>query len=129
MLRASVEGPCLHRPGNWLVSQLNAEPKPVYKVRFIRRKERLNLEKCCGARKSVARCSGEGWGFYGRFNSGLGGFCSLEVDWRAFLVSTFIGGRNNLESILLISPVADPSDSISSLGCRNAGLHLLRKQE
>jgi hypothetical protein len=22
----------------------------------------------------VACCSGEGWGYYGRFNSGLGGF-------------------------------------------------------
>jgi hypothetical protein len=38
LLRAGVEGPCLHRPENWLVRQLNAEPKPVYKVGFIREK-------------------------------------------------------------------------------------------
>jgi hypothetical protein len=30
VLQASVEGHCLHRPGNWLMSQLNDEPKPVY---------------------------------------------------------------------------------------------------
>jgi hypothetical protein len=36
VLQASVEGPCLHRPGNWLVRQLNDESKPVYKVGFIR---------------------------------------------------------------------------------------------
>jgi hypothetical protein len=34
MLQAKVEGPCLHRPGSWL----NDEPKPVYKVGFIREK-------------------------------------------------------------------------------------------
>jgi hypothetical protein len=28
----------LHRPGNWLVRQLNDELKPVYKVGFIREK-------------------------------------------------------------------------------------------
>jgi hypothetical protein len=33
-----VEGPCLHRPENWLVRQLIDEPKPVYKVGFIREK-------------------------------------------------------------------------------------------
>jgi hypothetical protein len=38
VLRAGVEGPCLHRPENWLVRQLNDEPKPVYKVGFIREK-------------------------------------------------------------------------------------------
>jgi hypothetical protein len=38
MLRAGVEGPCLHRPGNWLKRQLNDEPKLVYKVGFIREK-------------------------------------------------------------------------------------------
>jgi hypothetical protein len=30
VLNAGVEGPCLHRPGNWLMRQLNDEPKPVY---------------------------------------------------------------------------------------------------
>jgi hypothetical protein len=38
MLHASVEGPCLHRPENWLVRQLNDESKLVYKVGFIREK-------------------------------------------------------------------------------------------
>jgi hypothetical protein len=38
LLRAGVEGPCLHRPENWLVRQLNDEPKLVYKVGFIREK-------------------------------------------------------------------------------------------
>jgi hypothetical protein len=35
VLQAGVQGHCLHRPENWLVRQLNDEPKPVYKVRFI----------------------------------------------------------------------------------------------
>jgi hypothetical protein len=43
VLRASVEGPCLHRPGNWFVRQLNDEPKPVYKVGFIRRKGKATV--------------------------------------------------------------------------------------
>jgi hypothetical protein len=38
MLRTGVEDPCLHRPENSLVRQLNDEPKLVYKVRFIRQK-------------------------------------------------------------------------------------------
>jgi hypothetical protein len=38
VLCAGVEGPCLHRPGNWLVRQLIDEPKPVYKVGFIKEK-------------------------------------------------------------------------------------------
>jgi hypothetical protein len=38
VLRAGVEGPCLHRPENWLVRQLNDEPKLVYNVGFIREK-------------------------------------------------------------------------------------------
>jgi hypothetical protein len=38
MLLAGVEGLCLHRPENWLMRQLNDEPKPVYKVGFIREK-------------------------------------------------------------------------------------------
>jgi hypothetical protein len=36
VLHAGVEG--LHRPGNWLVRQLNEEPNLVYKVGFIREK-------------------------------------------------------------------------------------------
>jgi hypothetical protein len=38
VLQARVEGPCLHRPENWLVRQLSDGPKPVYKVGFIREK-------------------------------------------------------------------------------------------
>jgi hypothetical protein len=38
MLHAGVEGPCLHRPGNWLMRQLNDEPMPVCKVEFIKEK-------------------------------------------------------------------------------------------
>jgi hypothetical protein len=33
----------------------------------------------------VALCSGEGWSFYGSFNSGLGGIFSLAVNSWAFL--------------------------------------------
>jgi hypothetical protein len=33
-----VEGSCLHRPENWLMRQLNDEPKLVYEVGFIRKK-------------------------------------------------------------------------------------------
>jgi hypothetical protein len=47
-LQAGVEGPCLHRPGNWLGRQLNDEPKLEYKVGFIREKERLQLQKARG---------------------------------------------------------------------------------
>jgi hypothetical protein len=38
VLQDGVEGPCLHRPGSWLMRQLNDEPKQVYKVGFIREK-------------------------------------------------------------------------------------------
>jgi hypothetical protein len=51
---------------------------------LLQRKERLHLEKCSGTQKLVARCSGEGWGFYGRSSSGLGGFFSLAMDSQAF---------------------------------------------
>jgi hypothetical protein len=60
LLHARVEGSFLHRPGNWLVRQLNEEPKPVYKVEFIRRKERLQIEKCSGTQKLIAHCTGGG---------------------------------------------------------------------
>jgi hypothetical protein len=38
MLCAGVKGPCLHRPEYWLMRQLNNEPKPIYKIGFIREK-------------------------------------------------------------------------------------------
>jgi hypothetical protein len=44
VLRAGVEGPCLHRLGNWLVRQLNDKPKPTYKKWDLsERKGRLQL--------------------------------------------------------------------------------------
>jgi hypothetical protein len=48
----------------------------------------------------VALCSGEGWDFYGRFNSGLSGFFSLSVDSWAFLdelvCSPLLGGGDSI---------------------------------
>jgi hypothetical protein len=38
LLSSGVKGPCLHRPENWFMRQLNNEPKPVYKIGFIREK-------------------------------------------------------------------------------------------
>jgi hypothetical protein len=38
VLWASVKDPCLSRPEDWLVRQLINEPKPVYKVGFMREK-------------------------------------------------------------------------------------------
>jgi hypothetical protein len=35
----------LHSPGNWLVRQVNNEPKPVYKVGFIREKGKVTARK------------------------------------------------------------------------------------
>jgi hypothetical protein len=61
--------------------QLTDEPKLVYKVRFISEK---GMATASGAQNKVACCSGEGWGFYGRSNSGLGGFFSLAMDSWAF---------------------------------------------
>jgi hypothetical protein len=81
MLRAGVEGPCLHSQGNWLVRQLNDEQSQYIKQDLLERKERLQLENCSGARKQVTHCSDEGWGFYRRFNTGLGG---LVLTDRAF---------------------------------------------
>jgi hypothetical protein len=63
--------------------------------------------------------------FNGHFNSGLGGFFSLAMDSRAFsgeLVwfAPLLGEGNNLESILLMSPVADLYLSSKMLECRPA---------
>jgi hypothetical protein len=69
----------------------------------------------------------------------LGGLFSLAMDSQAFLhelicLALFLGGGNNLESILFISPVSDLLDPVSLLqdaemqiyssfsGCRNADL-------
>jgi hypothetical protein len=51
---------------------------------LLERKERLQLEKPSGAQKLVVHCSGEGWGFYGHSNTGLGGFFSLAMDLWTF---------------------------------------------
>jgi hypothetical protein len=56
----------------------------VYKVGFIREKGKATAKVLQRSQKLVAGCSGEGWGFYGRFNSGLGGFFSLAMDLQAF---------------------------------------------
>jgi hypothetical protein len=45
VLQASVEGPCLHRPENWIVRQLIDEPKLVYEVGFIREKGKATTRK------------------------------------------------------------------------------------
>jgi hypothetical protein len=45
IVSASVEGPCLHGPENWLVRQLNDEPKLVYKVGFIREKGKATVRE------------------------------------------------------------------------------------
>jgi hypothetical protein len=82
VLRAGVESPCLHRPENWLVKQLIDEPKPVYKVGFIREKGKATARACSRAWKPVARCSGEGWVFYRHFNCRFCGLFSLALDSR-----------------------------------------------
>jgi hypothetical protein len=56
VLRADVKSPHLQGAGNWLVRQLNDEPKLVYKVGFLERKEILQLEKCSRAWKLETRC-------------------------------------------------------------------------
>jgi hypothetical protein len=40
LLCAGVEGSCLHRAENWLMRQLNDEPKLVYKAGFIKEKRK-----------------------------------------------------------------------------------------
>jgi hypothetical protein len=91
VLQAGVEGPCFHRPGNWLLRQLNEDPKPVYKVGFIR-KEMLQLEKCSRAQKPVTPCSGEIWGFYGHFNPGLGYWLGVFFYWPCICMGSLLDG-------------------------------------
>jgi hypothetical protein len=67
------------------VRQLNDEPKPVYEVEFIKEKRKATARACSRARKLVAHCSGEGWGFYGHFNSGFGLVFSLAMHFKGFL--------------------------------------------
>jgi hypothetical protein len=46
VLGDGMEGPCLHRPENWLMRQLiNCEPKPVYKVGFTREKRKATAKE------------------------------------------------------------------------------------
>jgi hypothetical protein len=87
------------------VRQLNDEPDTVHiKWHLLERKERLQLEQCSGAWKLLAYCSGEGWSFYGRYNSGLGGFFSLDMDLQAFSsellwFATYGGGETILRTL------------------------------
>jgi hypothetical protein len=115
--------PSVTRPENWLVRQLNDGAKAGIKWDLLERKERLQLEKFSRTRKPVARCTDEDWGFYGRFNPGLGGFLIglafpglSQVNW--FGLHLYWGRGNNLESILLISPVADLYLSFRMQECR-----------
>jgi hypothetical protein len=55
MLFASVDGPCLHRPENWLMRQLNDEPKPVYKVGFIREKGKATVRELQRSSEAAAQ--------------------------------------------------------------------------
>jgi hypothetical protein len=134
VLQACFKGPCLHRPGNWLVRQLNDEPKPVYiKWDLLERKERLQLEECREAWKLVTHYSGEGWGFYGHFNSGLGDFHWLCIS-QAFLgelvqLALLLGEGTILRAFTHQPCGRSIRFCISCLGCRNAGFHLLRVQE
>jgi hypothetical protein len=98
-----------------IMKQLNYELKPVYKVGFIREKGKATARKVQQAWKPVARCTGEGWGFYRCFNSGLGGFFSLAFSGELVWFTPLLGRGNNLGSIFLISPVADLSDPVSFL--------------
>jgi hypothetical protein len=64
VLQDRAEGPYLHRPENWLVRQLNDEPKPAYSIRFIRDSYRLSFERlqrryCSRVWKLVTPCSGK----------------------------------------------------------------------
>jgi hypothetical protein len=52
---AIVEDPCLHRPENWLIRQLNDESWNK-KWDLLERKERLQLEKYSRAWKLVTPC-------------------------------------------------------------------------
>jgi hypothetical protein len=45
------------------VRQLNDEPKPLYKVGFIREKGKATAREVQHSLKSVTPCTGEGWGF------------------------------------------------------------------
>jgi hypothetical protein len=88
VLWAGDSGSCLHRPENWLVRQLNDEPKRVYKEwDLLERKERLQLQKFRGVWQPVTCCSGESWGFYGPFNSGL----KWGISHWPYISRTFLG--------------------------------------
>jgi hypothetical protein len=52
VLRTGAEGPYLHRPGNWLVRQLNDEPKPVYEGGFIREKGKATVRELQRSRET-----------------------------------------------------------------------------
>jgi hypothetical protein len=85
---------------------------------LLERKERVQLEQCSGAQKPVAHY----WVFMGVLTQ-LGGFFHWPCISRAFsgeLVwfAPLLGEGNNLESILLISLVADLYLSFRMQECR-----------
>jgi hypothetical protein len=83
------------------------------------------------------RCSGEGWGFYGCFNSGLGGLFSLAMDSWAFLDELvflpLIGGGETILRAFCSSALylSDPVSPLWMQKCRftalyqNAGITVL----
>jgi hypothetical protein len=104
------------------VRQLNDESKPVHKVGFVREKGKVTARELQQSLEAGGSLHGEGWGFYGLFNSGLGGFFSLAMDsWLSGELVWFtplLREGDNLESILLISPVADLFLSFRMQECR-----------
>jgi hypothetical protein len=101
MLRAGVEGPCRHRPENWLVRQLNDELKPIYKVGFIRKKGKATAREV--QRSPEAHGSLHRWrlGSLWTFQLWVRGGFSLARHFKGFLrwtglVCTFIGGGETI---------------------------------
>jgi hypothetical protein len=99
-------------------------PTPVVsKVGFIREKGKATARELLQSLEAGGSLHSEGWGFCGRSNSGLGRFFSWpwirglsQVNW--FGLHLYWGRGNNLESILLISPVADLCLSFRMQECR-----------
>jgi hypothetical protein len=85
MLRASVEGAFLHRPENWLVRQLNDEPKLVLEVGLIRQKGKARARALQRSLESQWLAAQVKAGvFMNILTLELGGFSSLAMDSRAF---------------------------------------------
>jgi hypothetical protein len=125
--------------GSW-GSWLTCEPKSVYKVGFISEKGKATAGACSGAWKLLAHCSGEGWGFYGRFN-----WVWVRVRWALFIGCGFVGFPRwtDLFAPFFCVCVCEQSwkhfahqpcgralrPCIFSSGCRNADLQLLLRMQ